>query len=134
MSGYVVKFALIAYLSYRVGKFAIKEGYTQLDDGADADYHAGKRFYDDADYSQAITNLEKSANRGHFISLYLLGEAYEKGHHYGRDPAKAAACYYKASQKGYRAATIRYHAILDSFSREEKLEFDSQLWEPVFET
>lgn len=119
LAGNVVKFLLIAYLSYRVGKFTLKEGYVELDDGADTDYHTGKELYDAGHYPTAISLLEASAKRGHFKSLYMLGEAYEHGHHYTKDTVKAAACYYKASQKGYIPAKACYEALLNEMTLEQ---------------
>lgn len=134
LSGAVIKLALIGYLTYRVGKFTIKHGYTQLDDGADGDYHTGKELYDAGDYTQAIPLLEASATRGHFKSLVLLGDAYENGHHYDPDIIKAAACYHKASQKGYAPATKRYGLLSEELTLEQTIEAESLLRDKSFLT
>jgi hypothetical protein len=130
-TGFVIKFALIAYLSFRVGKFTTTDGYVELDDGADEDYHDGKAFFEDADYAQAIPCLEKSAQRGHFKSHYLIGQAYEKGHYYKQDRAKAVAHYYKASRKGYGKASQRYQDLLLSLTPEEKSVLEREIREMI---
>lgn len=132
LSGMIVKLLLIGYLSYRVGKFTLKEGYTQLDDGADDDYHQGKELYDAGAYAAAMPLLENSAGRGHFKSLYLLGEAYEAGHHYPQDPVKAAACYHKATKKGYARAMKRYDAVVARLTPDQTRDLERQLRDRLF--
>jgi len=104
--GYLFKAGLIGILTYRVGKFTINKGYEQLSDGADKDYKRGRDHYESGEYELAIPFLETAAKRGHFKSLFLLGDAYEYGHCVEADLAKAAEYFMKSSRKGYRKANI----------------------------
>lgn len=133
MSGSIVKLLLIAYLSYRVGKFTISDGYVELDDGADTDYHTGKELYDVAAYGAAMPLLEASARRGHFKSLYLLGDIYENGHHTPKDIVKAAVFYHKAGQKGYVPAAKRCEAVLETLTPQQSLSFEKYIREKLFQ-
>lgn len=119
-AGFAVKAILIGLLTYRVGKFTITKGYEQLTEGADKDYHQGRLHYDRGDYELALPFLEKAAKRGHFKSLYLLGEAYELGHHYDKDIVKAARHFLRAGKKGYAKANQRHESLLGKMTTSEQ--------------
>jgi len=118
--GYAVKGALIVYFSYRVGRFTISTGYQKLTDGADKDYIKGREHYDGGAYDLALPLLEKAAKRGHFKSLYFIGDAYENGHFYEADLVKAAEHYKSAGRKGYAKANDRFQEILNRMTDAEK--------------
>ena len=118
---------LIILFTKTVWKFTTKRGYEQLSDGGDRNFVKGRNLYKDGEYEQAVRYLKKAAKHKHFKSLFLLGEAYEKGHFFEPDLVKAAGCYFKASQKGYEPAIKRYQEIVKSLSAEQKTEAES-LW------
>jgi len=124
--GYLVKAALIGIFTQRVGKFTITHGYQQLSEGADKDYSQGRDHYKHAEYALAMPLLETSAGRGHFKSLYLLGDAYEHGHFYARDPVKAAEYFMKSARKGYSKANKRHEQLLDTLSPEQRKRLEGQ--------
>lgn len=121
-AGYFVKACLIGFLTYRVGRFTITRGYQQLSDGADKDFRQGKSYYEDGAYDLAIPFLETAAKRGHFKSLFLLGDAYEHGHHVEKDLPKAAEYFIKSSRKGYGKAGARYDQLLESLPPAQRAE------------
>ena len=124
---FVIKLILCGLLTYRVGNYIMEDGYQQLSEGADKNFHEGRILYSLKEYDLAIPFLEKSAKRGHFKSIYLLAEAHEFGYHYPVDRVKAARFFLKSGKKGYRKATIRYQKILDELSPDERAEFDNFL-------
>jgi len=73
--------------------------------------------------------LEKAASQGHFKSLFLIGEAYEKGLYYKRDRARAAGYYYKAGRKGYAKANDRYESLAARLSEAEKSAIERDMWD-----
>ncbi len=119
-----IKAALIAWLSLRIWRFSKTKGYQQLTEGGDKDYARGKAYYENQEYNLALPLLEKAAKHGHFKSLYLIGDAYEYGHHYGADPFQAAAHFRRASKRGYAKANARYDALLPSLTETQITEIE----------
>ncbi len=124
---FAVKLVLCGVLTFKVGNYIIEDGYQQLSEGADKNFHQGRIHYDLQEYDLAIPFLEKSAKRGHFKSIYLLAEAHEFGYHYPVDRVKAAKYFLKSGKKGYRKATLRYQSLLDVLTPDERSEFDNYL-------
>jgi len=127
-TGFAVKAALIGLLTYRVGRFTIDTGYQVLTDGADKNYRAGRDHYELGEYELAMPLLEKSAKKGHFKSQFLLGVAYENGHHYPVDKVLAAKQYLKATKKGHQKAKQRLQSIMDVMNEEQKAEIQGRLF------
>lgn len=125
--GYLVKAGLIGYLTYRVGRFTIASGYQQLSEGGDKDYSQGYEHYAREEYDLAMPFLEKAAKRGHFKSLFLLGDAYECGNFYEADPSKAAEYFIKSGRKGYDKANARYEELLKRLSTKQRAEIQD-IW------
>ncbi len=129
-AGYAVKAGLIAFFSYRVSKFTISKGYQTLSEGGDKNYRLGRQLYDQGNYDEAMPLLEKAAKRGHFKSLFLIGEAYERGLFFDRDDVRAAEYYLKSGQKGYRKANEKYREVFDRLTPEQKYEIDGVIFQP----
>lgn len=122
--GFIVKAVLIGYLTFRIGRFTIDMAYQILTEGADPNYREGRDLYDQKEYELAMPLLEASAARGHFKSMYLIGEAYERGFHYKKDRIKAAEYYWESGKKGYAKGSERFRDLMDRMSKSEKVEMD----------
>lgn len=124
--GQIVLAALIMFMSLRLYRFSTTKGYEQLTDGADKDYHAARDLIDAQEYKIALPLLEKSSKRGHFKSLYLMGQFYEHGHLGTKDLVQAGYYYLKSGRKGYAPANSAFSELLNKLSPAELEEIEDQ--------
>jgi len=118
--GSLVTFGILSALpAWILGKLSMGKGYRLLSDGADKNYRPGRDLYMDGQYEAAFAHLERSAKRGHMKGLYLIGHSYEHGNGRKIDLIKAAYLYEKASNKGYRKASLAYKNLIQSFSADQ---------------
>ena len=79
-----------------------------LQDGADAQYHLGKRFYDgdgvERDYKEAFKWYRKAAESGHADAQCGIAGMYECGEGVEEDYAEAARWYQMALENGHAEA------------------------------
>ena len=125
--GYFFIAILIWFFSVRVWRFSVSRGYQALSDGGDKKFAKAKAFYAQGDYASALPLLEKSAAKGHFQSLHVLGQAYEDGQFYERDLIKAAQLYLKSSKKGWAPAEERFKIVYDKLSPTEQESFEQNM-------
>lgn len=126
--GGMVTFSILALApAWILSKLSMGMGYRMLSDGADRNYRPGRDLYMDGQYEKAFIHLEPSAKRGHMKSLYLLGDAYEKGNGRDRDKVLAARFYDKSAKKGYRKAHAAFEELFATFNAEEVDAYEADL-------
>ncbi len=118
---------LIWLLAYFVLRITRTKGLFALDHGGSRKYAKTKKLYDAGDYQAAIPLLEKSAKRGHFKGLNLLGECHELGRGYEQDMFKAARYYLRAAKKGYRPAYASFERVYDQLDDAQRLDIEKNL-------
>ncbi len=125
--GYFVLALLIWVFAVRVWRFTTKHGYRVLSDGGDRKFSKARTLYENGDYDKALPLLEKSAAKGHFRSLYLIGEAYEMGRLYEANRLKAAEYYLKSGKKGWHPAREKFKAIFGTLTVNEQKRLESEM-------
>jgi TPR repeat protein len=77
-----------------------------------ADFDAGKKAYDRADWARAIMALRPLAEQGDARALVLMGNMYAQGYGVRRDEAEAYGLYHRAALLGNAEAMVVTGAML----------------------
>lgn len=84
--------------------FLISESLFQYEDNED--FLAANRHFEEQNYEQAFTHMQKAATRGYHRSFNPLGEMYDKGLGVKQDYSEAFKWYTKAGQAGIGNPTL----------------------------